>query len=152
MVLCSGLTTTPQVFIEDLPFFSDTLQEGWGAYLGNRFASTCKRQDCPSTCKSREPSGWGWRVSQTRFVIEFWVSFATMPLQWFTSRIGETMSSLLNHEFQFILRWEEKNSVTLVHQFVMGKRNVIVDSLSFNQVTGSEWFLHDQVFWDLQKR
>ena len=38
-------------------------------------------------------------------------------------------------------------------QFVMGKNNVVADSLSRpNQVIGSEWILHRQVFNSLQKR
>ena len=39
-------------------------------------------------------------------------------------------SPLLNQEAQRVLRWAEKNGVTLVPPFVMGKENIITNTLS----------------------
>ena len=62
-------------------------------------------------------------------------------------------STLLNQKVQFILPWAEWNNVTMVPQFVVGKRNLIMDIQSHSsQAIGLEWSLNDQVFRDLQKR
>ena len=43
--------------------------------------------------------------------------------------------------------------MTLAPQFIMGRHNVLVDSLScLNQVLGSEWTLKTEVFQELRKR
>ena len=43
---------------------------------------------------------------------------------------GGTISDSLNEEAQVILRWAEENQITLFPQFILGKDNVIADSLS----------------------
>ena len=66
---------------------------------------------------------------------------------------GGTHSSLLNSIAQRILRWAESLPVLLSPQFIMGKHNVLADSLSRpNQVQGSEWTLNLEVFQELRKR
>ena len=61
------------------------------------------------------------------------------------------MLPLLSQKAQFFLVRVERNCMTLVPQFMMVKRNVIMDCCS-HQMIDSEWFLHDQVFQDLQSR
>ena len=66
---------------------------------------------------------------------------------------GGTHSSLLNSIAQRILRWAENLPVVISPQFIMGKHNVLADSLSRpNQILGSEWTLKQEVFRDLCKR
>ena len=50
-------------------------------------------------------------------------------------------------------RWAESLPVVISPQFIMGKHNVLADSLSRpNQIQGSEWTLKQEVFQDLCKR
>ena len=57
------------------------------------------------------------------------------------------MSVPLNYLAKEILTWAEDKSISLRPQFIMGKRNVIADSLSrSNQVIASEWTLRYQVW------
>ena len=66
---------------------------------------------------------------------------------------GGTRSLLLNSIAQRILRWLETLPVHLTPQFIMGRHNVLADSLSRpNQVLGSEWTLKTEVFQELRKR
>ena len=66
---------------------------------------------------------------------------------------GGTLSKQLNHVAQRLLHWAESHELVLHPQFVMGCRNVVADSLLRpNQIVGSEWMLHHQVFASLQKR
>ena len=52
-----------------------------------------------------------------------------------------------------ILRWAEQEEISVLPQFVPGKDNVAADSLSRpNQVVGTEWTLHQEVFDSLRKR
>ena len=60
---------------------------------------------------------------------------------------GGTWSPLLNTIAQRILHWAESRQVTLAPQFIMGRHNVLADSLS-----RSEWTLKTEVFQELQKR
>ena len=55
---------------------------------------------------------------------------------------GGTHSSLLNSIAQRILHWAESLPVVISPQFIMGKHNVLADSLSRpNQILSSEWIL-----------
>ena len=64
-----------------------------------------------------------------------------------------THSLLLNSIAQRILRWAENLLVVISPQFIMGKHNVLADSLSRpNQILGSEWTLKREVFQDLCRR
>ena len=66
---------------------------------------------------------------------------------------GGTRSLLLNSIAQRILRWSETFPVQLTPQFIMGRHNVLADSLSRpNQVWGSEWTLKTEVFQELRRR
>ena len=66
---------------------------------------------------------------------------------------GGTRSAVLNRTAQELLRWTELHSVTLLPQFIMGRNNVLADSLSRpNQILGSEWTLKMPVFHQLRQR
>ena len=66
---------------------------------------------------------------------------------------GGTHSLLLNSIAQRILHWAENLQVVISPQFIMGKHNVLADSLSRpNQILGSEWTLKQEVFQDLCRR
>ena len=68
-------------------------------------------------------------------------------------RQGGTFSPALNREAQLLLRWAESLQIRLVPQFIMGSRNVVVDSLSrWDQNIGSEWTLAQEVVLALQRR
>ena len=62
-------------------------------------------------------------------------------------RQGGTLSPALNAVAQRILHWAERLNIILMPQFVPGRNNVVADSLSRpDQVLGSEWMLHQDVF------
>ena len=66
---------------------------------------------------------------------------------------GRTNSVFLNSIAQRILRWAEDLRVVISPQFIMGRNNVLADSLSRpNQILGSEWTLKQEVFRDLCRR
>ena len=66
---------------------------------------------------------------------------------------GGTLSSALNREAQLLIRWAESFQVSLVPQFIMGARDVVADSLSWqNQVIGSKWTLVQEVVNGLLQR
>ena len=66
---------------------------------------------------------------------------------------GGAHSLLLNSFAQRILRWAENLQVVISLQFIMGKHNVLADSLCRpNQILGSEWTLKREVFQDLCRR
>ena len=66
---------------------------------------------------------------------------------------GGTLSPALNTVAQCILRWAEQLNIILMPQFVPGRNNVVADALSRpDQVLGSEWMLHQDVFNWLRQR
>ena len=66
---------------------------------------------------------------------------------------GCTRSVVLNQTAQDFLRWAELHSISLLPQFIMGRNNVLVDSLSHShQVLGSEWTLKLSVFQQLRRK
>ena len=68
-------------------------------------------------------------------------------------RQGGTLSPALNAVAQRILRWAEQLNIILMPQFVPGRNNVAADALSRpNQVLGSEWMLHQDMFNWLRQR
>ena len=55
---------------------------------------------------------------------------------------GRMFSPALSHKALLLLRWAESFAVTLVPQFIMGARNMIVDSLSRqDRFIGLAWIL-----------
>ena len=68
-------------------------------------------------------------------------------------RQGRTLSPALNAVAKRVLRWAEQLNIVLMPQFVPGRNNVVADALSRpNQVIGSEWMLHQEVFNWLRER
>ena len=66
---------------------------------------------------------------------------------------GGTLSLALNEVAQRILRWAEREEISICPQFVPGKNNVVEDALLRpNQVVGTEWTLYQEVFDSLRKR
>ena len=66
---------------------------------------------------------------------------------------GGTLSATLNSVAQRILRWATREEISICPQFVPGRNNVVADALSRpNQVVGTEWTLHQEVFDSLRKR
>ena len=62
-------------------------------------------------------------------------------------RQGGTLFPALNVVAQRALRWAEQLNIILMPQFVPGRNNVVADALSRpDQVLGSEWMLHQDVF------
>ena len=68
-------------------------------------------------------------------------------------RQGGTLSPALNAVAQRILRWAEQLNIILMPQFVPWRNNVVAGVLSRpDQVLGSEWMLHQDVFnWLCQR-
>ena len=65
---------------------------------------------------------------------------------------GGTCSPALNSIAQRILHWAESRHLVLAPQFIMGRNNVLADSLSRpNQIQGTEWTLKREVFLQLHK-
>ena len=70
----------------------------------------------------------------------------------YLSNQGGTRSPL-NSIAQRILRWAKSLPVVLAPQFIMGRNNVLADSLSRpNQILGSAWNLKTEIFQVLRKR
>ena len=68
-------------------------------------------------------------------------------------RQGGTLSLALDAVAQRILRWAERLNIILMPQFVPGRNSVVAGALSHpNQVLGSEWMLHQDVFNWLRQR
>ena len=66
---------------------------------------------------------------------------------------GSTHSLTLNAIAQRILCWAEPLRLVFTPQFIMGRHNVLADSLACpNQILGSEWTLKMEVFRDLRRR
>ena len=64
-----------------------------------------------------------------------------------------TLSPTLNEVAQQVLHWVEREEISIRPQFVPSKKNVVADALSHpNQVVGTEWTLHQEVFDSLRKR
>ena len=139
-----------------LNLWSDASDVGWGAHLGEEVTSDL------------------WAPEEVELSINVRKLLAIeRALLWFAPQLfdssvavfadnataivylrnqGGTHSPLLNSIAQRILRWAESLQVVLSPHFIMGKHNVLVDSLSRpNQIHGSEWTLKQEVFQDLCK-
>ena len=140
-----------------LELWSDASDVGWGAHLDESVTSSL------------------WAPEEVEFSINVRELLAIeRALLWFALQLigssvaifadnstaiayqknqGGTLSLLLNSIAQRILRWAENLPVVISPQFIMGKHNVLADSLPRpNQILGSEWTLKQEVFQDLCKR
>ena len=129
----------------------------WGAHLGEDVTSGCWSPDeLAMSINARELLAIERALTffapqiQNSSVAMFAVNSTAIV---YLRNQGGTRSQLLNSIAQRILRWAEALPVTLAPQFIMGRHNVLADSLSRpNQILGSEWTLKTEVFQELRKR
>ena len=140
-----------------LDLWLDASDVGWGAHLGEDIASGLwSQKDMGMSINARELLAIERALSffapllQNSSVAAFADNSTAIA---YLRNQGGTRSPLLNTIAQRILRWAESLQVTLAPQFIMGRHNVLADSLSrHNQVLGSEWTLKTEVFQELRKR
>ena len=140
-----------------LDLWSDASGVGWGAHLAEEVVSShWAPEELDFSINAREllaieraPHCFAPQIRNSSVTIFADNSTAIAYLQ----NLGGTRSLLLNSIAQRILRWSETLPVQLTPQFIMGRHNVLADSLSRpNQVLGSEWTLKTEVFQGLRRR
>ena len=140
-----------------LNFWSDASDMGWGAHLGQEVASGWwSPEEASMSISARE------LLAVERGLLHFWTQVSGSTVTVFADnstvmanlrKSGGTLFPALNSIAQRILRWAEKLCLVLTPQFIMGKNNVLADSLSYpNQVQGSEWTLKLEVFQKLRQK
>ena len=141
----------------DLLFWSDTSNQGWGAHLADQFVlGLWSSHECQLYINVREL----WAICFGLYHFRYRLLGMTIGVYSdnttalaYLRRHGGTSSPALNEEAQLLLRWAESLRISLVPQFIMGARNVVVDSLSHRQqVLSSEWTLDQDVVTELQAR
>ena len=134
----------------DISFFSDTLDVGWGALVGEHHASGLwlPHQKALSI-NMRELLAVQLALQAFEHLLMgmsvalFCDNTTTVA---YLRRSGGTFSSTLNATAREVLLWAESRHIHLLPQFIMGSSNVNADALSRpNQVIGSEWTLHQEV-------
>ena len=139
-----------------LNLWSDALDVGWGAHLGDQVApGRWSPEELRSSINHRELQAMFYGLQHFLPLVHN-TSVAvyadnTTALAYLRHQ-GGTRSAILNQTAQDLLRWAEIHSVTLLPQFIMGRNNVLVDALSRpNQILGAEWTLKLSVFHQLWK-
>ena len=137
----------------ELSLFTDASDSGWGASLGEGHLSGSWSHCSAFSINHRELLAVLYGVQgflpllRLRSVSLF--ADNTTALAYLQNQ-GGTHSSLLNSVAQAILRLCESHRIRLVPQFILGRLNVMADSLSRrSQVLGSEWTLCFPAFRDL---
>ena len=141
----------------DQMFWSDASNHGWGATVTDHTASCFWLEGKASLSINHHQLlavERGLRAVCTclegRVVAVFSDNTTTVA---YLRRQGGTLSPALNAVAQRVLHWVEQLNIVLMPQFVPGRNNVVVDALShLNQVIGSEWMLHQEVFNWLRER
>ena len=141
----------------DQMFWSDASNLGWGATVADQFASGVWLEgEVSLSINQRELLAVerGLRALCTclegRVVAVFSDNTTAVA---YLRRQGGTLSPALNAVAQRILHWAEQLNIILMPQFVPGRYNVVADALSRpDQVLGSEWMLHQDVFNWLRQR
>ena len=139
-----------------LELWSDASDVGWGAHLDESVTSGLwAPEEVESSINVREllaiERALLWFAPQ--FVGSSVTVFANNSTAIAYLRNQGGTHSLLNSIAQRILRWAENLPVVISPQFIVGKHNVLADSLSLpNQILGSGWTLKQEVFQDLCKR
>ena len=142
----------PQLFL-----FTDASDTGWGASLDNDRLSGLWSQDVSMFLINHREllavllaiRGF-LHLPRGRSVSLFTDNMTALS---YLRKEGGTCSSTLNAVAQAILRLCEDNGVRLLPQFVPGRLNVLVDSLSrSSQVLGSEWTLCMDICRELFRR
>ena len=130
----------------DVSFFSDALDVGWGALVGEHHASglwSPHQKSLSINMRELLAVQYGLQALEHLSVALFCDNTTTVA---YLRRSGGTFSSTLNATAREILLWAENHRVRLLPQFIMGSSNVTADALSRpNQVIGSEWTLHQEV-------
>ena len=140
-----------------LDLWSDASDVGWGAHLGEEVTSGLwAPEELDVSINVREllaiEGALHWVAPQIRnSSVAIFADNATAVA--YLRNQGGTRSLSLNSIAQRILRWAESLPVQVTPQFIMGRHNVLADSLSRpNQVLGSEWTLKIEVFQELRRR
>ena len=141
----------------DQMFWSDASNHGWGATVADQFASGIWLEGEVSLSINQSELlavERGLRALCTclegRVVAVFSDNTTAVA---YLRRQGGTLSPALNAVAQRILRWAERLNIILMPRFVPGRNNVLADALSLpDQVLGSEWMLHQDVFNWLRQR
>ena len=137
----------------DQMFWSDTSNLGWGATIADQFASgVWLGGEAFLSINHRELLAVerGLRTLCTCLEGRVVAVFSAVA---YLRRQGGTLSPTLNAVAQHILCWTERLNIVLMPQFVPGRNNMVADALSCpNQVLGSEWMLHQEVFNWLHER
>ena len=139
-----------EVVPPDLMFWSDASDQGWGAHLAESAVSGLwSLSDRSLSINLRELRAVRLGLShflpqlEGRVVAVFSDSSTAVA---YLRKQGGTVSPALNQEAQLILRWAEDHSIQVVPQFILGRHNVLADSLSRrDQIVGSEWTLCQDV-------
>ena len=141
----------------DHMFWSDASDQGWGAAVADQLVSgtLLDGEDLLST-NHKELLAVERGLYQLRHCLRGHVvavfSDNTTAVAYLRHQ-GGTLSPALNEIAQRILRWAEREEVTISPQFVPGKNSVVADAFSRpNQVVGTEWRLHQEVLDSLCKR
>ena len=134
----------------DVSFFSDALDVGWGALVGEHHASglwSPHQKSLSINMRELVAVQYGLQALEHLLVglsVALFCDNTTTVA--YLRRSGGTFSSTLNATAREILLWAENHRVRLLPQFIMGSSNVTADALSRpNQVIGSEWTLHQEV-------
>ena len=138
----------------DLDFWSDASDVGWGAHLGH--VSGLWSQEVASLSINAqellavERGLLHFRSSVSHSTVASFADNSTAMA--YLHNAGGTHSPALNSIAQRILQCSELHHVRLVTQFIMGRHNVLADSLSRpEQIQGSKWTLHMEVFLELHR-
>ena len=144
--------------LPDLMFWSDASDQGWGAHLGSEVASgRWSSQERSQSINWRELRAVRLGLEAFRHLLVSGSALAVFvdnsTAVAYLRKQGGSRSESLNEEAQGILRWAEEMELSLLPQFILGRHNVLADSLSRgNSVQGSEWTLCQEVFNDLRRK
>ena len=130
--------------------WTDASDMGWGAHLGEDVTSgRWSPDELAMSINARELLAF--ERALTFFAPQIQNSSVTVFAD--NSTAIAYLRNQVGTRSQLLLRWAEALPVTLAPQFIMGRHNVLVDSLSRpNQILGSEWTLKTEVFQELRKR
>ena len=128
----SGISLS--VVSPDLDFWSDASDVGWGAHLSEAFVSGLwSLEEKEFSINARELLAverglLHFRDLLSGSTVGVFVDNSTAVA--YLRKAGGTRSPVLNSIAQRVLRWAEEQDIVLVPQFVLGRANVLADSLS----------------------
>ena len=117
----------------DLAFWSDASDVGWGAHLVEEVAlGLWSPEEVDLSINARELLAvergiLSFQALLVNSTVSIFVDNATAVA--YLSKQGGTRSSTLNAIAQCILRWAEPLHIVLAPQFIMGRHNVLADSV-----------------------